>query len=138
MTGLESWTDEELERARRRVADSLPGLADFTPASLHEEWRRCGKPNCRCARDGDPGHGPRHTLVRREDGRVVTRQVPAGMVAEFAARTAGWAQFQAACAQLAGINAELDRRRLRRGVGVRPATAAEKGGPGSSRPTSPR
>jgi len=65
--------------------------------------------------------------VRREDGRVVTRQVPAGMVAEFAARTAGWAQFQAACAQLAGINAELDRRRLRRGVGRRPATA-EKGG----------
>ncbi|MFZ1412640.1 MAG: DUF6788 family protein, partial [Micropruina sp.] len=59
----EQWSDGDLEAERRRVADSLAGLADFAPASLHEEWRRCGKPSCRCARAGDPGHGPRHTLV---------------------------------------------------------------------------
>jgi hypothetical protein len=126
---LETWTDDELEAERRRVVDSLAGLADFTPASLHEEWRRCGKSNCRCARPGDPGHGPRHTLVRREDGRVRTRQVPAGLVAEYRERTGRWAEFQAACARLAEVNAERDRRRLLRGVPAqRPGTGAEKGG----------
>lgn len=79
----EQWADSELDAERQRVADSLAGVADFTPASLHEEWRRCGKPTCRCARPGDPGHGPRHTLVRRQAGRVVTRQVPTALVAEY-------------------------------------------------------
>lgn len=133
----EQWTDGELDAERRRVAEGLAGLADFTPASLHEEWRRCGKPTCRCAREGDPGHGPRHTLVRRQEGRVVTRQVPAGMVAEFEVRTGRWAEFQAACGRLAEVNAELDRRRLLRGAGSgRPAAGAGIGGskPGSTLP----
>lgn len=125
----EQWTDGELDAERRRVADSLAGLADFTPASLHQEWRRCGKPTCRCARAGDPGHGPRHTLVRRQGGRVVTRQVPTGLVAEYRERTGRWVEFQAACGRLAEVNAELDRRRLLLGVpGGRAAAGPEKGG----------
>jgi hypothetical protein len=125
----EQWTDGELDAERRQVAESLAGLADFTPASLHEEWRRCGKPSCRCARPGDPGHGPRHTLVRRQAGRVVTRQVPAGLVAEYQERTTRWVEFQAACSRLAEVNAELDRRRLLRAVpGGRAAAGPEKGG----------
>lgn len=135
---FEQWTDAELDGERRRLADSLAGLSDFTPASLHEEWRRCGKATCRCAREGDPGHGPRHTLVRRQAGRVVTRQVPALLVAEFTERTGRWAEFQAVCGRLAEINAELDRRRLHRGpTAGRPAAGAEKGGSKSGRTTLP-
>ncbi len=74
---FEQWTEVELDAERRRLVGALAGLSDFTPASLHEEWRRCGKSSCRCAKPGDPGHGPRHILVRRQEGRVVTRQVPA-------------------------------------------------------------
>ena len=126
---FEQWSDAELDAERERLADSLAGLSDFTPASLHEEWRRCGKPTCRCAREGDPGHGPRHTLVRRQAGRVVTRQVPVPMVPEFTERTRMWAEFQAACGRLAEVNAELDRRRLLLAVPVgQSASGAEKGG----------
>lgn len=134
---FEEWSDAELDAERHRLADSLAGLSDFTPASLHEEWRRCGKPTCRCAREGDPGHGPRHTLVRRQAGRVVTRQVPAPMVAEFTERTGRWVEFQAVCGRLAELNAELDRRRLlSRTPTGRPAAGAEKGGsrPGPATP----
>jgi hypothetical protein len=47
------------------------------PGSLQREWKRCGKPSCRCARGG-PRHGPywyrrwreggtqRKTFIRRE------------------------------------------------------------------------
>lgn len=130
MVVFEQWSDSELDAERCRLADSLAGLSDFTPASLHEEWRRCGKPTCRCAKPGDPGHGPRHTLVRRQAGRVVTRQVPAGMVTEYQERTGRWAEFQAACGRLAEVNAEVDRRRLlSRTPAGRPAAGAEKGGP---------
>ena len=134
---FEQWSAVELEAERGRLVESLAGLSDFTPASLHEEWRRCGKPTCRCAKPGDPGHGPRHTLVRRQGGRVVTRQVPDALVAEFTERTGRWAEFRQVCGRLAEVNAELDRRRLLAGVrDRRPATDAEKGGsrPGSTLP----
>ncbi len=127
---FEQWTEVELDAERRRLVGALAGLSDFTPASLHEEWRRCGKPSCRCAKPGDPGHGPRHILVRRQEGRVVTRQVPAPMVAEFIERTGRWAEFQQVCSRLAEVNAELDRRRLLTPTrDQRPVAGAEKGGP---------
>lgn len=135
---FEQWSRAELDAERLRLAESLAGLSDFTPASLHQEWRRCGKPTCRCAREGDPGHGPRHTLVRRQEGRVVTRQVPAPLVAEFTERAGRWAEFQAVCGRLAEVNAELDRRRLLKPIpDRRPAAGAEKGGsePGSRTPS---
>lgn len=129
MVVFEQWPDVELEAERRRLAEALAGLSDFSPASLHEEWRRCGKASCRCAKPGDPGHGPRHILVRRQAGRVVTRQVPALLVAEFTERTGRWAEFQQLCGRLAQVNAELDRRRLLRPTpDRRPAAGAEKGG----------
>jgi len=126
---FEQWSEAELDAERRRLVDSLAGLSDFAPASLHEEWRRCGKPTCHCAKPGDPGHGPRHTLVLRQGGRVVTRQVPAPLVVEFSERTGRWVDFQKACGRLAEVNAEADRRRLLTGIGDRrPATSAERGG----------
>ena len=112
MRPLHDLDDNELTRVRRRLSALLMRLVDFTPASLHQEWRRCGKPGCSCARPDDPGHGPRYKLVRREGGRVVTWQVPAGLAEEYRARTHRWKQFQRVCAQLADVNAELDRRRL--------------------------
>lgn len=134
---FEQWSEAELDAERVRLAESLAGLSDFTPASLHQEWRRCGKASCRCAKPGDPGHGPRHTLVRRQAGRVVTRQVPAGLVEEYQERTGRWAEFQQVCGRLAEVNAELDRRRLLASTSDRrPAAGAEKGG-SKARPTLP-
>src|SRR5258708_23029237 len=34
-------------------------------------WRRCGKPNCACARPGHRGHGPQWNLTRRVGGKTV-------------------------------------------------------------------
>ena len=34
---FEQWSAAELDAERRRLVDSLAGLSDFTPASLHEE-----------------------------------------------------------------------------------------------------
>ena len=42
--------------------------------SLQAEWRRCGKPRCRCARG--PLHGPYWYLRWREGGRQRRQYVP--------------------------------------------------------------
>ena len=34
----------------------LTAIGDLRPGTLQARYRRCGKPNYRCAREGDPGH----------------------------------------------------------------------------------
>ena len=45
------------------------------PGSLHLEWRRCGKSNCRCAKGIQ--HGPYIVRRWRENGRQRKQLVPA-------------------------------------------------------------
>jgi hypothetical protein len=130
-------SDAELARMRLELASELAAGARFAPGSLHEEWRKCGKAGCHCAAPGDPGHGPRNVLVRREGGRVRTVQVPASMVGAVEAGVGRWQRFEAVRARLVAVNAEEVRRELlaappgarSRGRGPGPGRAGEKGGP---------
>lgn len=38
-----------------------------------ERYRKCGKPGCHCAREGDRGHGPNLALTAKVSGRSPTR-----------------------------------------------------------------
>lgn len=44
---------EDLEQRRARLYDQLAATGDFRRGSISENYRRCGKPNCVCAR-GSP------------------------------------------------------------------------------------
>ena len=74
-----------------RTGTESGGLCPKTsplPGSLHREWRRCGKPTCRCAQG--TLHGP--YWVRRwwEHGRQRKQYVPRHRVEEVAAGIAAW------------------------------------------------
>ena len=64
---------KELEDRRAQLLQELATIGDLRPGSLVSRYRKCGKPNCRCARDGDPGHGPSWSFTRHVDGKTVTR-----------------------------------------------------------------
>ena len=68
---------DELERHRAELYARLAGTGDFRPGSVSETWRRCGKPNCACARPDHPGHGPRYLWTRSAGGRTRSRQLAA-------------------------------------------------------------
>ena len=55
-----------------KTGDPLPKNRRL-PGSVHQEWKRCGRPTCRCAR-GEP-HGPYTYRHWREDGRQRKRYV---------------------------------------------------------------
>jgi hypothetical protein len=52
-----------LLRRRERLIEGLPDLREILRGSLVTRYRRCGRANCHCAREGDPGHGPAYYLV---------------------------------------------------------------------------
>ena len=59
---------EDLIARRDRAQERFATLRDLRAGTLVENYRKCGKPNCHCAREGDPGHGPSYLLTRSVGG----------------------------------------------------------------------
>jgi hypothetical protein len=55
--------ETEIEKALDKI-----DLSQFLSGAVVEQYRRCGKPNCRCA-SGDSLHGPYYYRSWREDGK---------------------------------------------------------------------
>ena len=62
---------EEIERRRQHLREQLRSLSTLRlmRGSLVERLRRCGRPNCACARDPAARHGGRFLTVHL-DGRT--------------------------------------------------------------------
>jgi hypothetical protein len=67
---------EVLRIKSNEIKAAIGTLGDMRPGSLVEWYRKCGKPNCHCAKKGAPGHGPTWLVTRAVDGKTVTKQIP--------------------------------------------------------------
>jgi hypothetical protein len=85
----------------------FPKIAPL-PGSLHREWRRCGKANCRCSRGHL--HGP--YWVRRwwEPGRQRKAYVPRRQVDQVAAAISAWHRLHPPAWTMRQALADLRRR----------------------------
>jgi hypothetical protein len=130
----------ELEAERDRLYARLAAVGDFRRGSVSENYRRCGKPNCACARPGHRGHGPRFLWTRAVRGdKTRGRQLAAGEVAKVRRELARYAEFAAAVEQIVEVSEKIcEARPARSAAGAPPVPEGEKGGsmPGS-RPRRP-
>jgi hypothetical protein len=69
-----------LREQRATLLSEIAAIEEFRPGSLVGRYRKCGKPTCHCAREGDPGHGPSWSLTRGVKGKTVTKIIPADCV----------------------------------------------------------
>ena len=84
-----------LEAERARLYAELSGVGDFRRGTLSPVFRRCGKPNCRCARPGERGHGPQWNWARWAGGKTVTVHPRPGPELDKARREAAeWERFR--------------------------------------------
>jgi hypothetical protein len=94
-----------LEAERARLYAELGGVGDFRRGTLSAVFRKCGKPNCRCARPGERGHGPQWNWTRWAGGRTVTAHPRPGPELDKAVREAGeWERFRSLTGQIAEVN----------------------------------
>ena len=61
-----------LEQQRSGILSQILELGDFRSGSITAIQGRCGKPNCRCHRSNQPGHGPNFRLTRKINGKTVS------------------------------------------------------------------
>ena len=86
---------------------SFPKITPL-PGSLQPEWRRCGKPTCRCAR-GEP-HGPYVYHYWYEHGRRRKAYVPRDRVEAVAAGIAAWRRLHPPAWTMRQVLVELHRK----------------------------
>lgn len=67
---------EQLLNRRDQIRQELATIGELRPGSLTPRFRKCGKPNCHCAQEGDRGHGPSWSLTRKKKGKTVTKIIP--------------------------------------------------------------
>ena len=94
----------DLEEQRARLFEQLAGLGDFRPGSVNATYRRCGKPNCACAQEGHPGHGPRYLWTRSADGRTRSRQLSGAELGKVRQEVANYREFLAVSEQIVEVS----------------------------------
>ena len=97
----------ELRRQRRFIQDQLAALGDLRPGSLTPRYRKCGKPTCHCAAQGDPGHGPSWSLTWAVEGKTRTRIIPAEAVEQTQAQIAEYRRARTLTRELFEVSTRM-------------------------------
>jgi hypothetical protein len=67
--------EEKIEQLRSEGKSTGSAVAEKEPTvTVREEWKRCGKPSCRCNTEGEL-HGPYIYEYWKEDGRTRSRYI---------------------------------------------------------------
>ena len=90
-------TVDQLEELRTLMLDRIAVVPQFRRGSLQVGYRKCGKANCRCARPGELGHGPRGLWTRTAKGPGGCRgqYIPVEQVDQVRAELDNYARFAA-------------------------------------------
>jgi hypothetical protein len=107
-------TPEQLQARARELKTAIGALGDMFPGSLVERYRKCGKPNCHCAKKGAKGHGPSWVVTREVEGHTLTRTIPDEAVEQIRAETEEYKQFRKLSHKLIETSAQLGEMRLKK------------------------
>ena len=98
----------DLETRRSQILLEIAKLGDFRRGSVHASFRRCGKPNCACASDDHPGHGPQVRLSYKRRGKTVQQTLADPAQVHKAEReVAAFRRFQQLSAELVEVNEHI-------------------------------
>jgi hypothetical protein len=72
-----------MDSDRAKIFEELIQLSPLCSGSLHQQYLKCGKANCRCHDKRAPQpHGPYFLWTRRIDGKQVNRTLRPGLKLE--------------------------------------------------------
>ncbi len=129
-----------LERRRAELFGLISQVGDFRRGALNAVWRKCGKPNCACARPGQRGHGPQWNLTRRIGGKTVNVHLrPGPELEKVRAEVAEHRRFTALVEEVSAVSEAICAARPVAGPAAPLPPEGERGGSRrSSRRSPPR
>lgn len=102
----------DLESQRAQLLTQIASLGDLRSGSISDTSGRCGKPNCRCHKPGNPVHGPNPRLTYKDRGKTVTESLPTPAAQKKAEREiAEFRHFEQLMRAFIEVNAKICRAR---------------------------
>ena len=123
---------EVLIRRRGAIQEAMGSIGDFRQGSLSRMYRKCGKPRCHCADEGNLGHGPSWILTRKVEGKTQTRAVSKDLLPEVRSQVAAYQQFRELIREMVDLSSRICELKASAGAQDKP------GKKGVLRPPSPR
>ena len=68
----------KLLEQRKSLLKELAKVGNFRRGTISINYRKCGKKNCVCAKEGHPGHGPQFLWSSTIKGKSHTKQLKIG------------------------------------------------------------
>ena len=118
---------DELTEKKQEVLAEIAKLAPFRPGSLEHIYRKCGKPNCHCAKPGARGHGPVWILTRKVKNKTVSKTIKKDAVESTQEQIRNYHEFQRLIGEYVETNVKICDKLLEQPK-VDSLTEAEKGG----------
>jgi hypothetical protein len=101
-----------LEGQREQLCQQVSRLGDLRPGTISVNYRRCGKPNCACARPGHVGHGPQYLWTTTQQGKSRAQNLRLGPeVAKVEKELDTYRRFLGLCTELVRVNEQICRLR---------------------------
>lgn len=108
----ESQDAEKLVEEGAALREALARVGDFRPGTLMSRFRKCGRRGCHCARQSDPGHGPKWVLTRTVEGKTKNWSIPDEAVEETQTQVAEYQRFRQLTGALIEVSERLCHERL--------------------------
>ena len=101
-------TIESLERQRDHLYLQLQEVGDFRRGIISVIYRKCGKKNCACAKEGHPGHGPQHLWNTTIKGKRNAKSLKLGPeMQKYLDEIASHRRFVELCEEIVVINERI-------------------------------
>jgi len=99
---------KELEEERRKLYRKLSAIGDLRRGTISVNYRKCGKPNCICAQEGHPGHGPQYLWNATIKCKSYAKSIPLGPELEkYKQETDNHRQFTKLCEEIVIANERI-------------------------------
>ena len=98
----------ELEQKRDGLYEKIKALGDFRRGSISVNYRKCGKPNCICAQEKHPGHGPRYLWSTTIKGKSYARNIQLGPeMTKYEDEIASYQTYMKLCDELLEVSERI-------------------------------
>ena len=99
---------ESLEEQRRTLFGKLAKIGSFRRGTISVNYRRCGKKNCACAKEGHPGHGPQFLWSTTIKGKSYTKQLKMGpALQKYVEENENYRTFQRLCEEIIQVSEKM-------------------------------
>jgi len=101
-------TIESLEKKREDLYRQVQETGDLRRGIISVIYRKCGKSNCACAKEGPPGHGPQHLWNTTIKGKSYAKNLKLGPeMQKYLDEIANHRRFLKLCEEIVVVNERI-------------------------------